>query len=77
LEVDQFEGEDAYESLKQFVKDNLLENKKYREIVVSSSCFVNGEVLSHAGTFLRQETSNEKISIKYYKPLSCMSEVQK
>jgi hypothetical protein len=77
LEVDQFEGEDAYESLKQFVKDNLLENKKYREIIVSSSCFVNGEVLSHAGIFLRQETSNEKISIKYYKPLSCMSEVQK
>lgn len=68
VEVDQFEGEDAYESLKQFVKDNLLENNKYREIVVSCSCFVDGEVLSHAGTFLKQETSNGKISIKYYDP---------
>jgi hypothetical protein len=68
VEVDQFEGEDAYESIKQFVKDNLLENKKYREIVVSCSCFVDGEVLSHAGTFLRQETANGKVTIKYYDP---------
>jgi hypothetical protein len=68
VEVDQFEGEDAFESLKQFVKDNLLEKNKYREIVVSCSCFVDGEVLSHAGTFLRQEFANGKVSIKCYDP---------
>jgi hypothetical protein len=41
---------------------------KYREIVVSCSCFVDGEVLSHAGTFLRQDFANGKVSIKYYDP---------
>jgi len=50
------------------VKENLIENMKYREIVVSCSCFVDGEVLSHAGTFLRQDYANGKVSIKYYDP---------
>ena len=64
--VQQFEGDNAYASLKQFVTDEVLPPNKLREIVVSCTWRIHKEVLSHAGTFLRQETADGKVSIKYH-----------
>ena len=66
--VKQFEGDNAYASLKQFVTDEVLPPNKLREIVVSCTWRIHKEVLSHAGTFLRQETADGKVSIKFYDP---------
>ena len=47
----------------------MIETNTYREIVVSCTCFVGKKVLSHAGTFLRQENSKGELSaLKFYDP---------
>ena len=48
--------------------DKLTTTNTYMEVLVLCTCFLNYEVVSHAGTFLRQESSNGKVLIKYYDP---------
>ena len=56
-------------SVKNFVNKNMIQTNRYTEIIVCCSCVANREVLSHAGTFLRQEHSNGELkTIKYYDP---------
>ena len=56
-------------SVKNFVNKNMIQTNRYKEIIVCCSCVANREVLSHAGTFLRQEHSNGELKIlKYYDP---------
>ena len=69
--VAQFDGRNsnAAEFVKQFVKKNMIESNEHKQIVVTCSKWVNREVLSHAGTFLRQEHSNGDFKLlKYYDP---------
>jgi len=56
-------------SVKEFVSENMIQTNRYKEIIVCCSCVANREVLSHCGTFLRQEHSNGELKIlKYYDP---------
>ena len=48
--------------------DNLTTNNTFREVLVLCTCFLNHQVVSHAGTFLRQEDKKGKVLIKYYDP---------
>lgn len=61
-------GKESHVALKAFVKGNLKTSDNYREILIICSCFLDGEVVAHAGTFLRQEYSSGAFSIKYYDP---------
>ena len=48
--------------------DNLTTNNTFREVLVLCTCILNYQVVSHAGTFLRQEDKKGKVLIKYYDP---------
>ena len=48
--------------------DNLTTNNTFREVLVLCTCILNYKVVSHAGTFLRQEDKKGKVLIKYYDP---------
>jgi hypothetical protein len=71
VEVCQFaesdEGGKPYEFLKKFVEQNLFKSDNFEQILVLG-VFQNGqEIVSHAGTFLRQMESGRP-RIKYFDP---------
>jgi len=69
IKVATFNGTESYALLKQFVKENLIKSRKFREILIICNCYLNMEVVAHAGTFLRQENSDgDLILLKYYDP---------
>ena len=67
-EVCQFKGIESFTYLKRFVDDHLIANNTFGEILILCSCFLNFEVVSHAGTFLRQVDAKGQVSVKYYDP---------
>ena len=67
-EVCQFRGIESFTYLKRFVDDHLIANNTFGEILILCSCFLNFEVVSHAGTFLRQVDAKGQVSVKYYDP---------
>jgi hypothetical protein len=67
-EVERFKGENAFELLKQFVFNNLIKNHNHNELLVMMSLIIDQKPVQHSGTFIRQETSDGKVSIKYYDP---------
>jgi hypothetical protein len=68
VEVTRLKGTEAFALLKQFFEDNLINENKYREILVMMSCVVDLKPVSHSGTFFCQETSDGKVYLKYYDP---------
>lgn len=70
VEVDKFKGKESYAALKDFVKKNMKNSDKFREILILCSLVeTDGSVVSHAGTFLRQQSGTGFVTIKFYDPL--------
>ena len=63
-----FDGKNAYPKIQEFVIKTLRDGNEYTELLVTCSCFVNQEIASHAGTFLRQERADGKVRIMFYDP---------
>jgi hypothetical protein len=65
VEIEKYEGDEAYASLKTFIKQNLKDTFNFGEVLIICGCILNGKVVSHAGTFFRQMV-NGLPAIKYF-----------
>jgi hypothetical protein len=69
VQVEEYKGKECYAALKAFVKANLETSSTHREIMVLCTQIQDGNrIVSHAGTFLRQESATGFVTIKYYDP---------
>ena len=67
--MEEYKSKECYAALKAFVKDNLETSKTHKEIMVLCTQIQDGNrIVSHAGTFLRQESATGFVTIKYYDP---------